>query len=238
MTLRIGIDLDGVLADFRSAFRATAMHCLRRDVDDPAAALEGTPGSLTDKDIRKVWDHIAQTPNWWMEVPAFEPEQIARLYACTRASAWEVFFLTRRPASAGDSVQFQTQWWIERHGFYMPAVLTIPGSRGEVANALRLNLVIDDLLLNCIEVVSASAAKALLLLRSGDTAVEQHALSRGIGVVPALAEAIEVTGRLHALLPGRSGRLLRLADWFTPEQTAEPLPHNPRDSRPLPPSEG
>jgi hypothetical protein len=149
-----------------------------------------------------------------------------------------VFFLTNRPGSAGDSVQFQTQWWIERHGFYMPAVLTIPGSRGEVANGLRLNLVVDDLLLNCIEVVSASAAKALLMLRNGDTAVEKHAIDRGIGVVPALADAIAVTERLHELLPRRSGRLLRLTDWFAPQQAADPLPHNPRDTRPLPPADG
>jgi hypothetical protein len=134
-------------------------------------------------------------------------------------------------------VQFQTQWWIEHHGFYMPAVLTIPGSRGEVANGLRLNLVIDDLLLNCIEVVSASTAKALLLLRSGDKSVEKHALERGIGVVPTLEGAIEIVQRLHTLLPGRSGRLLRLADWFSPRQASEPLPHNPRVSRPFPPIE-
>ena len=47
--------------------------------------------------------------------------------------------MTKRPPSAGDSVQFQTQWWIERFGFYLPAVLTVPGSRGDVANGLRLD---------------------------------------------------------------------------------------------------
>jgi hypothetical protein len=235
MTLRIGIDLDGVLADFRSAFRATAMHCLRRDVDDPAAALEGTPGSLTDKDIRKVWDHIARTPNWWMEVPAFEPEQIARLYACTPASAWEVFFLTKRPASAGDSVQFQTQWWIERFGFYLPAVLTVPGSRGDIANGLRLDLIVDDQLINCVEVVSASASKAMLMLRSGDAAARDHALSRGIGVIGTFAEAVTVLERLNEVLPDTRGRLLRLADWFSPQASNQVLPPNPRTARPVPP---
>ena len=77
----------------------------------------------------------------------------------TRAAGWEVFFLTKRPRSAGDSVQFQTQWWIERFGFYLPSVLTVPGSRGDVANALRLDLLVDDQLINCVEVVSASPTK-------------------------------------------------------------------------------
>jgi hypothetical protein len=237
MTLRIGIDLDGVLADFRSAFRATALRCLRREVDG-GAALEQTPGSLTDKDIRNVWDHIAKTPNWWMEVPAFEPDQIARLYACTRASAWEVFFLTRRPASAGDSVQFQTQWWIERFGFYLPAVLTVPGSRGDIANGLRLDLIVDDQLINCVEVVSASASKAMLMLRNGEPAARDHALNRGIGVIGTFAEAVTVLERLNEVLPERRGRLLRLADWFSPQPPTHVLPENPRATRPVPPYEG
>ena len=80
-----------------------------------------------------------------MTLEPYEPDQVARLYSLTRAAGWEVFFLTNRPASAGDTVQFQTQWWIERQGFYLPAVLTVPGSRGEVANGLRLDLVVDDL---------------------------------------------------------------------------------------------
>lgn len=233
MSLRIGIDVDGVLADFRTAFHDTSRAALGRhmpEVSDPTSV-----PALAQNDVRRVWDAVGRTHNWWMGLKPYEPAQIARLYELTRASGWEVFFLTNRPASAGESVQFQTQWWIEQHGFYLPAVLTVPGSRGEVANGLRLNLIVDDLLLNCIEVVGASTAKALLLLRNGDTAIEKHALERGIGVVPTLEAAIEIIARLETLLPGRSGRLMRLAEWFSPAKPAEPLPYSPRDTRPLPP---
>ena len=167
MALRIGIDIDGVLADFRTAFRETAMRCLRRDVDDSRGPRKRR-GPLSPDDVRRVWEHIGKTQNWWMEVPAYEPDQIARLYSVMRAAGWEVFFMTKRPPSAGDSVQFQTQWWIERFGFYLPAVLTVPGSRGEIANGLRLDLLVDDQLINCVEVVSAAPAKALLMLRIAD----------------------------------------------------------------------
>ena len=80
-------------------------------------------------------------------------------------------------------MQFQTQWWIERFGFYLPAVLTVPGSRGEIANGLRLDLLVDDQLINCVEVVSASPAKAVLMLRSPNRGARDHAINRGIGVV-------------------------------------------------------
>ena len=233
MALRIGFDVDGVLADFRTAFREAAVRCLRREVDD-ASEGDDTPNVLTLKDVRRVWEYIGKTPNWWMEVPAFEPDQIARLYAITRATGWEVFFLTKRPPSAGDSVQFQTQWWIERFGFYLPAVLTVPGSRGEIANGLRLDLLVDDQLINCVEVVSASTAKAVLMLRSADSGARDHAMNRGIGVVGSLAEAITILERLHDVLPEKRGRIMRLVDWFSTPPGTKTLPDNPRAVRPVP----
>ena len=233
MALRIGIDIDGVLADFRTAFHEAAVRSLRHDVDDDLDFESVSP--LSAADVRRVWEYIATAPNWWMEVPAYEPDQIARLYSLTRASGWEVFFMTKRPPSAGDSVQFQTQWWIERFGFYLPAVLTVPGSRGDIANGLRLDLVVDDQLINCVEVISTAPTKAVLVLRSNDPAARQQAGNRGIGVVSTLSEAITVIERLHAILPQKRGRLLRLTDWFTPAAEMKTLPANPRAIRPVPP---
>jgi hypothetical protein len=236
MALRLGFDIDGVLANFQAAFRAAAVRTGSKhagDVDSGDSAAIGSP--LSPDDVRRVWDHIARTPNWWMGIDAYEPDQIARLYGLTRAAGWEVFFLTKRPPSAGDSVQFQTQWWIERFGFYLPSVLTVPGSRGEVANALRLDLIVDDQLINCVEVVSASPAKALLMQRAPDSAARDHATSRGIGVVATLAAALAVVERLQELLPQKRGRLLRLTEWFSPSSEVHTLPQSPRSVRPVPP---
>ena len=233
MALRIGIDIDGVLADFRSAFHETAVRLLRHDVDDTQDLEALTP--LSAADVRRVWDHIATAQNWWMEVPAYEPDQIARLYSLMRAGGWEVFFMTKRPPSAGDSVQFQTQWWIERFGFYLPAVMTVPGSRGDIANGLRLDLILDDQLINCVEVISTAPAKAVLVQRSSDAAAKQQASNRGIGVVSTLSEALTVMERLQEVLPQKRGRLLRLTDWFSTSEEMQTLPANPRAIRPVPP---
>ncbi|HYT73229.1 MAG TPA: hypothetical protein VEL79_00650 [Vicinamibacterales bacterium] len=234
MSLRLGFDMDGVLANFRASFRATAVKVLRRDIEDAEDSPE-TGTQLTPDEIRRVWDHIAKAQNWWMELEPYEPDQIARLYSMARAVGWEVFFLTKRPASAGDSVQFQTQWWIERFGFYLPSVLTVPGSRGEVANGLRLDLIVDDRLINCVEVISASATKAILMQRTDDAATRDHATARGIGVVSTLAEALGVIERMHDLRPQKRGRLLRLTEWFLAHTETRTLPQNPRSVRPVPP---
>jgi hypothetical protein len=228
--------VDGVLADFRSAFRAVAAGLIDgepQDFDRVSSPQSDVP--LAPDEVRRVWDRIAKTPNWWMEIAPYEPEQIARLYGLTRAAGWEVFFLTKRPPSAGDSVQFQTQWWIERCGFYLPSVLTVPGSRGEVANALRLDLVVDDQLINCVEVVSTAPTKAIFMQRTPDAAARDHATNRGIGVVSTLADALGVMERLQDVLTHKRGRLMRLTDWFSTSTEMHTLPQNPRVVRPIPP---
>ena len=235
MSLRLGFDIDGVLANFRAAFREAAIRIVRGEVEDvDPGETPDSESSLSPEDVRRVWDYIAKTPNWWMEIDAYEPEQIARLYNLTRKAGWEVFFMTKRPPSAGDSVQFQTQWWIERFGFYLPSVLTVPGSRGEVANGLRLDLIVDDQIINCAEVIGAGPTKALLMLREADQAARTLALDRGIGVVSTLSEAITILERLHDVVPKRRGRLFRLSDWFSAAEEHAPLPHNPRSVRPIP----
>jgi hypothetical protein len=236
MSLRLGFDVDGVLADFRAAFRSAAARIVHGNPDDfDAVSSPQSEVPLAPDDVRRVWDYIAKTPNWWMEIEAYEPDQIARLYGLTRSAGWEVFFMTKRPPSAGDSVQFQTQWWIERCGFYLPSVLTVPGSRGDVANALRLDLIVDDQIINCVEVVSASPCKAILMQRTPDTAARDHATSRGIGVVSTLADALGVMERLQEVMTHKRGRLMRLTDWFSRTPAARSLPQNPRAVRPVPP---
>lgn len=237
MSLRIGLDIDGVIANFRAAFHDIARRCLRGRIEDPEDPKSSR--ALEQAEVRKVWDLVAKTPNWWVELQPYEPDQITRLYDLVRTGGWELFFLTNRPPSAGDTVQYQTQWWLERQGFYMPSVLTVPGSRGEIANALRLDIVVDDLVMNCVEVVSASTAKALLVMRQGDETARKHATDRGIGVVETFRDAVTVLERLNERLPGRRGRLLRLADWFNgPPEPGQALPSNPRTEKPAAPPRG
>jgi hypothetical protein len=234
--LRVGFDLDGVVADFRFAFLAIAAKVLGRNAIQRPSSPMPDFDAVSAADAKHVWKVITDTPNWWVGVAPYEPAQIARLYELTRRYRWEVTFLTSRIPTAGDSVQLQSQAWLESHGFYMPAVVTVPGSRGEVANALRLDMVIDDQFLNCLEVVSGSQSKAMLILRMGDADLEKQAVDRGIGVVHSLSEVIEVLLQLHDILPQKRGVVLRLADWFTrKEPDGHVLPMNPRAARPVPP---
>jgi hypothetical protein len=233
--LRVAFDLDGVVADFKTAFLAIAEVVLDRDAIDRRASPMPDLDAVSAADAKRVWKVITETPNWWHGLSPYEPDEIAHLYQLARRFRWEVSFLTSRVPTAGDSVQFQSQTWLETYGFYMPAVVTVPGSRGEIANALRLDVVIDDQFLNCLEVVGASQAKAILLIRVPDQDLERQATERGIGVVHRLDEAMEVLLELHDILPKKRGAVMRLADWFFPKEPQKPvLPMDPRLERPIP----
>ncbi len=231
MSLRVAFDLDGVLANFRSAFESAASEA---GVTLPSSALDSTPSDpVSPRDIRTIWDYVKRTPNWWVRLAPYEPAQIVRLYETARRERWEVVFVTKRPATAGDPVQFQTQWWLEQQGFYYPAVMTVPGSRGELANALRLDVLVDDQIHNCVDVISASQAKAVLLHRDRpDASIDDHATNRGIGVVRSLEEALDVLDHLHSVMRERRGRLQRLADWFVSRPRPQSgLPTSPDPAR-------
>jgi hypothetical protein len=229
MSIRVGFDVDGVIANFNKTFR------------DTAARIEGGAGSPNRSDptgralaadaTKRVWDHISRTSQWWLELEAYEPEQIQRLYRTSRERRWEVYFMTTRPSSAGETTQFQTQWWLECNGFPLPSVLTVPGSRGDAANALKLDIAVDDRLTNCVDIIAASRAKAVLLLRRDDPTVRDQALARGIAVVNTLAAALDAIEVFEEAKRSSSGRLSRLADWFKPSKHEdERLPLDARGS--------
>jgi hypothetical protein len=229
MSIRVGFDVDGVIANFNKTFR------------DTAARIEGGAGSHNRSDpagralaadaMKRVWDHIGRTSQWWLELEAYEPEQIQRLYKTSRERRWEVYFMTTRPSSAGETTQFQTQWWLECNGFPLPSVLTVPGSRGDAANALKLDIAVDDRLTNCVDIIAASRAKAVLLLRRDDPTVRDQALARGIAVVNTLAAALDAIDVFEEAKRASSGRLSRLADWFKPSKHEdERLPLDARGS--------
>jgi len=223
VSLRIGFDVDGVVADFHAAFRVTAAQVEQRTTAADRA------GALDAAAIKRIWDHIAQTPQWWLTLAAYEADQLPRLYRLSRERRWEVYFLTTRPSSAGETTQFQTQWWLEQNGFPMPSVMTVPGSRGDAANAVKLDVVVDDRLTNCVDIIAASRAKAILLMRKDDAAARGQALARGIGVVSTLTEAIDAIEQFEVAKRAHAGKLSRLADWFKPGKSHDqPLPIDAR----------
>jgi len=108
---------------------------------------------------------------------------------------WEPFFITQRPATAGDTVQRQTQHWLVAHGFDLPSVLVVPGSRGAAAAALTLDYHVDDTPANCVDICSEGQTRVVLIVDVHDRIGIAGARRLGIATVPGIGAALDLLER-------------------------------------------
>ena len=64
-----------------------------------------------------------------------------------------IISLTKRPQTVVATGQVQTQRWLESNAFRLPSVFVVQRSRGRIAEALALDIVVDDRREHCPEVV-------------------------------------------------------------------------------------
>lgn len=242
MSLRLGFDLDGVLADMNAALVREALKIFPasglQSSEDRSAPIEpdlsdGDPGEpaplslrLTDRQERQLWDAVREIPNFWETLSETEPGIIARLAATAAARRWEVMFLTSRPRTAGDIVQVQSQRWLHRHGFPFPALYVVSTSRGRIAHALGLDVVVDDRPENCLDVAIESKARAILIWRDDENEVPASARRLGIGGVTSVGACLDLLVTAEDQddsgggLVDRLKRLLKLKPSASAEQQA------------------
>ena len=189
MALRIGCDLDGVLADMELALvreaeklfgsglareitRLSPVHASMSDLV-PEEVTDNAPLRtelhLTPRQRRRLWRHVREIEGFWESLDETEPGVVARLGSLATERRWEIIFLTRRPTTAGATAQVQSQRWLEARGFRLPSVYVVTGSRGLIAAALTLDLVIDDTPENCVDVAADSKARTIAIFRNQST---------------------------------------------------------------------
>jgi len=139
-----------------------------------------------------IWHAIESTPDFWTTLKPIEDGIIRRLWETAQKNRWEVFFITQRPATAGESVQMQTQRWLVQHGFELPSVIPLSGSRGKAVQSLKIDFLVDDTPKNCVDVISDSAARAILITRGVDEFTESGAKRLGIVTVKTAADALDI----------------------------------------------
>ncbi len=240
MPLRIAFDLDGVLADMEGELLRQSRILFGEGVvteqqqqppaPDAASPVPGEPPApdapetdaaarpaiklqLTARQVSRLWRHIATIEDFWESLNELEPGVIARLSTLAVDRRWEVIFLTKRPETAGATSQVQTQRWLESKGFTLPSVFVVQGSRGRIAASLGLDFVIDDRPENCLDVVTDSRARAILVWRDDEKLLPAAARRLGIGTVKSVEECLGILTEVDApphQRPGVVDRVMRL----------------------------
>ena len=222
--VRVGFDMDGVLADFSSAFRDIEKKLFGAGSTLPAeapevearqeeeAAGQGQAGASPRESRRRrdaVWKVIQETPDFWLTLRPHDPIAVRRIHEMMLRHRLEVFFITQRPATVGQTVQRQTQQWLRQQGFDLPSVLVISGSRGAAAGAIRLDYHVDDSPQNCLDVVSDSRARPILIVPEPDAVTENSAKRLRIAVARSIGQALDI---LEHTLNGRGNDAPGLLD--------------------------
>jgi len=140
----IQIDVDGVLADFTTAFRREA----RRH--DPTISLVHTEWPFTDipkSIVNAVWKTIKGTGEWWLGLDGLptrdEWDQLTFL-----TIARDVYFVTARP---GDNARLATMQWLDNRGLVRPVVIRAE-DKAAIAKAIGATHSLEDKPLNAVEI--------------------------------------------------------------------------------------
>ena len=177
-------------------------------------ASDNTPPQLkmhmSSRQQRKLWRHVEAIENFWETLEEVEPGTIKQLAGIATERRWEVIFLTKRPESAGATAQIQTQRWLSSKGFALPSVYVVQGSRGKIADALGLDIVVDDRPENCLDVVVDSKARAILVWRQDETTAPPAVRRLGIGLVKSVAECLDILTQVDSPPAGRPGMMDRV----------------------------
>jgi hypothetical protein len=217
MSLRIGFDLDGVLADMDAAlvrqaeavFGEQIVRGLEADAASPesesepqasqAAPPDGADSNptvtrlhMTSRQERTLWRHVATVENFWETLQETESGIVARLAKTAADRRWEIIFLTKRPKTVGAPAQIQSQRWLVSKGYPLPSVFVVRGSRGRIAASLDLDVVVDDRPENCLDVTIDSKARPILVWRDDEKALPAGARRLGIGVVRSVGDCLEI----------------------------------------------
>jgi hypothetical protein len=215
MPLRVAFDLDGTIADMHATLRRTAEELFGPETLAKAAYEQPETGQAPDDDADskkvlvelhltarqqlQVWDHVKTIENFWNTLPELEPGIVARLAEVAAKRRWEVIFLTTRPVVAGETVQVQSQRWLHAHGYSLPSVFVVQGSRGKVADALQLDAVVDDRPENCLDVAVESKAKPILIWPADPKLVPRGAKRLGVHTASSISQAVSMLEALDDL---------------------------------------
>lgn len=149
----IGIDIDGVLADFDKEFlRLSRKYLTKPKKGFVRSTYNFEDAGWTKKEVDYIWLKIKHTRNFWETLDKLpKTNELMR-----RQKDFNLVFITARVATDGLPVADQTAEWLWNQYAIRDPLVIVANKKGPVARELGLEGFLDDRDVNCLEVKKAS----------------------------------------------------------------------------------
>lgn len=183
--MKLGIDIDGVLANFTDSYAAllterTGIQFPKNSAEWPTVWYWDRAAGVQKADESAVWNRI-KNGDFWRHLRALPEasETLSTLSESAYRNGNEVYFITTRP---GQHAKRLTENWLIANGYEgSPTVLIAENeaAKGLAAKALALDVFIDDKPENCEQVVKATAVEEIVgpgyaAMRTGKVSYPTH----------------------------------------------------------------
>lgn len=156
--MRIGFDVDGVLADFSNTYLRLVIKVTGRnlfhpgDGDDAPCWNWDTYRGYTKEEQRAVWDAIiGDKRGFWRNLPPLPGAEVLGMCIADLERRHDIYFVTSR---VGEGAKRESEAWLRQHvGLDHPTVL-ISSGKGLCAAGLKLDAYIDDNYHNILDVAT------------------------------------------------------------------------------------
>lgn len=193
---RLGVDVDGVLADFNVGFHRLLEERTNRGIpyQEPTVWAWPTAWGYTREEESAAWEWVKHNEFWALlqPMPELALTPAVSVLLGLAVNGHPVYFMTNRP---GNGAWHETIYWLVKHGFPKPMVMITPEletkfknevigkepSKGYIAKGLDLTHFIDDKPGNCVDVKQKSPKTRVFIITRGwnDTFDEKpHGIER------------------------------------------------------------
>lgn len=146
--MKIGVDVDGVLADFVTAYNEVILKHTSIIIPPPSDSYPDVweydvAAGLTPEQLKTIWADIIKRPHFWGMLHALPGVPNALWKLSRLREEHDIYFITSRP---GARAKYYTEMWLAWHGFDKATVI-ITGKakdKGLIAQGLGLDIFIED----------------------------------------------------------------------------------------------
>lgn len=163
--MNIGIDMDGVLANFTLGYANIIRETSGRDllteemIKRPPSWNWDRDAGYTPAEEKAAWKEVFRSATFWADL---EPLVAPSVFDVLDEIAQEhnLYFITTR---SGVHPKRQTEWWLAGNGIQFPTVL-VSDDKGHVAEGLDLDVFLDDRDKNLFDIQDAIDSCKLFVL--------------------------------------------------------------------------